>query len=139
MLRNRSPCFSGPPTKFTNCFSCHTEGDGESMTLETQRRVRAVRVASLRAIVDRRKDGVIYVRSLQPLGKYPARVTDQLEFWAAEAPERVFLAQRNRSGAWKTATYAETLTRVRTIASGLLKHGLSSSRPLLILSGNGIE
>jgi len=96
-------------------------------------------VASLRAIVDRRKDGVIYVRSLQPLGKYPARVTDQLEFWAAEAPERVFLAQRNRSGAWKTATYAETLTRVRTIASGLLKHGLSSSRPLLILSGNSIE
>jgi len=109
------------------------------MSLEAQRRVRAVRVASLGAIVDRRKNGMIYVTSTQPLGEYPARVTDRLQFWASEAPERVFLAQRNRSGEWKTATYAETLTSVRTLASALLKHGLSSSRPLLILSGNGIE
>jgi feruloyl-CoA synthase len=109
------------------------------MALEAQRRVRTVRVASLGAIVDRRKDGVIYVRSPEPLGEYPARVTDRLTFWASEAPERIFLAQRAGNGGWEIATFAETLARVRRVASGLLRHGLSASRPLIILSGNSIE
>jgi feruloyl-CoA synthase len=101
--------------------------------------VRGVRVASLGATVERRQNGVIYMRSPEPLGKYPARVTDRLEFWASEAPNRVFLAQRGRSGEWQTTTYAEALTRVRRLASGLLKHGLSANRPLMILSGNSVE
>jgi feruloyl-CoA synthase len=109
------------------------------MELEMKRRVRAVRVASLGAIVDRRVNGTVYVRSPEPLGKYPARVTDRLEFWASEAPDRVFLAQRGPSGEWQTTTYTEALTRVRRLASGLLKRGLSVNRPLMILSGNSVE
>lgn len=109
------------------------------MELETKRRVRTVRVASLGAMVDRRQNGVIYVRSPEPLEEYPARVTDRLEFWASEAPHRVFLAQRSSTEEWRTISYAEALTRVRKLASGLLEHGLSASRPLMILSGNSIE
>ncbi len=109
------------------------------MELESKRRVRAVRVASLGAAVERRENGVIYIRSPEPLGRYPVRVTDRLEWWAAESPERVFLAQRGRDGEWQTTTYADTLTRVRRLASGLLEHGLSASRPLMILSGNSFE
>jgi feruloyl-CoA synthase len=105
----------------------------------TRRPVRAVRVASLQAIVDRRENGVIYVRSPQPLGEYPARVTDRLEFWATKAPYRIFLAQRAPDGKWQTVTYAETLVRVRRLARGLLDHGLSASKPLMILSGNSVE
>jgi feruloyl-CoA synthase len=105
----------------------------------TRRPVRAVRVASMEAIVDRRPNGVIYVRSPRPLGEYPARVTDRLEFWATEAPGRIFLAQRAPDGEWQTLTYAETLLRVRKLAQGLLHRGLSPSRPLIILSGNSIE
>src|SRR5258708_21270366 len=105
----------------------------------TKRPVRAVRVASLQVIVDRRENGVIYVRSPQPLGEYPARVTDRLEFWASEARNRIFLAQRVPDGKWHTVTYAETLVRVRRLAQGLLDRGLSASRPLMILSGNSIE
>ncbi|MFI5097336.1 MAG: feruloyl-CoA synthase [Candidatus Acidiferrales bacterium] len=105
----------------------------------TKRPVRAVRVASLQAIVDRRENGVIYVRSPQTLGAYPARVTDRLEFWAIMAPTRVFLAQRAPKGNWQTVTYAEALTRVRGLAHGLLDRGLSADRPLMILSGNSIE
>ncbi len=89
--------------------------------------------------MDRRENGVIYVRSPQPLGEYPARVTDRLEFWAAQAPSRIFLAQRAPDGIWETLTYAETLVRVRRLARGLLDRGLSASRPLMILSGNSIE
>jgi feruloyl-CoA synthase len=101
--------------------------------------VRAVRVASLQAIVDRRDNGVIYLRSPEPLGEYPARVTDRLEYWAAHAPTRIFLAERAAAGQWSTVTYAQALVRVRRLARGLLDHGLSASRPLMILSGNSIE
>ncbi len=105
----------------------------------TKRPVRAVRVASLQAIVDRRENGVIYVRSPQPLGEYPARVTDRLESWAAHAPSRIFLAERAPDGLWRTVTYAESLTRVRRLAHGLLDRGLSPEKPLMILSGNSVE
>src|ERR1700704_1005805 len=105
----------------------------------TKRPVRDVRVASLQVIVDRRENGVIYVRSPQPLGEYPARVTDRLEFWATRAPSRIFLAKRAPDGNWHTVTYAETLVRVRRLARGLLDRGLSANRPLMILSGNSIE
>src|SRR5258706_414064 len=105
----------------------------------TKRPVRDVRVASLQAIVDRRENGVIYVRSPQPLGEYPARVTDRLEFWATRAPSRIFLAKRAPDGNWHMVTYAETLVRVRRLARGLLDRGLSANRPLMILSGNSIE
>ena len=101
--------------------------------------MRAVRVASLEAMVDRRQNGVTYVRSPQRLGEYPARVTDRLEFWVSNAPDRIFLAQRTPNGNWQTVTYAESLARVRRLAQGLLDHGLSATRPLIILSGNSIE
>jgi len=109
------------------------------MRLLTKRPLRAVRVASLQAIVDRRENGVIYVRSPQPLEDYPARVTDRLEFWAAQAPSRIFLAQRAPDGQWQSVTYAEALVRVRRLARGLLDRGLSVDKPLMILSGNSIE
>jgi feruloyl-CoA synthase len=105
----------------------------------TKRPVRPVRAASLAAIVDRRANGVTYVRSPQPLGEYPARVTDRLEFWAAQAPDRIFLAQRAPDGTWERVTYAESLMRVRRLARGLLDRGLSVDKPLIILSGNSIE
>ena len=101
--------------------------------------MRAVRVASLQAIVDRRENGVIYVRSPEALGAYPGRVTDRLEYWAIMAPTRVFLAQRAPDGKWQKVTYAEALARVRRLARGLLDRGLSTDRPLMILSGNSIE
>ena len=68
------------------------------MRVLTRRPVRPVRVASLSAIVDRRPNGVIYVRSPQALGEYPEKVTDRLEYWADRAPGRIFLAQRGPDG-----------------------------------------
>src|SRR5271166_1712221 len=104
-----------------------------------KRPVRAVRVAALAAIVDHREGGVIYVRSPEALGEYPALVTHRLEYWANEAPTSIFLAQRSKDGAWQTVTYAEALVRVRRFAQGLLERGLSPERPLMILSGNSLE
>lgn len=105
----------------------------------TNRPVRPVNVATVRASFEHRDDGVVYVRSTDPLREYPARVTDRLEQWALQAPDRIFLAQRRPSGSWQTLTYSTALERVRKLAAGLLANGLSSNRPLVILSGNSIE
>lgn len=96
-------------------------------------------MASLRAVFEHKSDGQIYVESVQTLQQYPARLTDSLKAWALESPQRTFLAQRGPDGAWQTINYAEAWTRVRCLAGGLLREGLSPDSPLMILSGNSIE
>ena len=81
----------------------------------------------------------MYGQSTEALQQYPTRLTDCLKLWAHEAPQRVFLAQRGANDAWQTITYADAWMRVRRLAGGLLREGLSPDRPLIILSGNSIE
>jgi len=101
--------------------------------------MRPVRIAANDVVVRTGAHGAIYLASTLALGKYPERITDRLELWANRAPDRVFLAQRDAAGAWRRVTYAESLARVRRIGQALLDRGLSQDRPILILSGNGIE
>jgi len=103
------------------------------------RPVRKVNVQGAEAVFDRRPDGTLYVRSPRPPGPYPRNLTERLEHWAQQAPDRVFLAQRNAAGAWRTVTYAETLRSVRSIAQALLDRKLGAETPVAILSGNSIE
>src|SRR5438045_3320721 len=90
-------------------------------------------------MVRRGEGGVVYLHDPFPIGPYPTKITERLEYWAREAPERAFLAQRNGSGGWRTLAYGETLSRVRCLAQALIDRGLSNDRPVLILSGNSIE
>src|SRR5690349_23696163 len=101
--------------------------------------LRPVRLGQWTAQLDRRPDGVIYMRVKEPLGDYPATWIDSLERWGNETPERSFLAQRGPDGEWQRLSYAETLRLVRRIAAGLLTRDLSADRPIVILSGNSIE
>ena len=112
------------------------------------RRVRPVSIADNVAEVRRAPDGSIYMRSTRAIEPYPVRITDRLEHWAAEAPDRVFLAQRptpapgqpaDEVTGWRTVTYRETLDQVRRLAQGLLDRKLSRDRTVVILSGNSIE
>lgn len=81
---------------------------------------------------------MVYMRSTEALLDYPARITDRLEFWSRKAPERIFLAQR-AAGGWRTLNYSNAWVRMRRLAAGLLREGVSPRRPLIILSGNSIE
>ncbi len=93
-------------------------------------------------IVERRPDGVILARSPYSVGAYPRAAMDWLDHWAAAAPERVFLAERDRAGrgeAWRKLTYAEARAAARNIAQGLIDRGLSEERPIAILSGNSVD
>jgi feruloyl-CoA synthase len=101
--------------------------------------LRAVKLGRPDVLVERREDGAILMRSPHPLPAYPKSLTERLMYWAKAAPDRVFLAQRDASGAWRTVTYAQTLTTVRAIAASLLQRDLSPERPIAILSGNDIE
>jgi feruloyl-CoA synthase len=101
--------------------------------------VRAVRLGPREVVVERRADGSIHLRSPHALPPYPARLTQRLEHWAAAAPERTFLAQRDAAGGWRRISYGETLARVRQIGAALLARNLSRQRPIVILSGNDIE
>ena len=57
--------------------------------------LRHVRLGALDAVLDRRADGSIIVRSSQDLGRYHATLSEPLGHWAKAAPDRVFLAQRD--------------------------------------------
>jgi feruloyl-CoA synthase len=101
--------------------------------------LRPVRLGPAACAIERAADGTIYMRSPDTLPAYPAKITERLDHWAANAGERVFLAQRDALGDWRTLTYAEALKQVRRLAQALLARGLSAERPVVVLSGNDIE
>jgi feruloyl-CoA synthase len=101
--------------------------------------LRPVRLGPRDVVVERRPDGTIHLRSPHALAPYPEKLTERLEHWAATAPERTFLAQRDATGGWRKLSYGETLAMVKRIGTTLLARDLSSERPVVILSGNDIE
>lgn len=101
--------------------------------------LRPVHLGGPEVLIERRADGAILMRSPRPLGPYPNNLTERLAHWADATPDRIFLAQRDRTGAWRTLSYAAVFAAVRAIASALLDRNLSPERPIAILSGNDIE
>ena len=100
---------------------------------------RPVHLETSRHTFEHRPDGSILIRCVEPLGPYARTVTDPLVRFAAEAPDRTFVAKRDRSGEWVQLTYAGALARARALGSALLARGLSAERPLVILSGNDLD
>ena len=101
--------------------------------------LRPVQLGAPDVLVERRSDGAILLRSPHALRPFAKNLTERLVHWAKAAPERVFLAQRDAAGAWRTLTYAQTLAAVRAVAAALLERDLSPECPIAILSGNDIE
>src|ERR1700733_3997308 len=101
--------------------------------------LRPVKLGPADVLIERRSDGAILMRSPHPLPAHPQKLTERLVHWAEAAPDRVFLAQRDHGGGWRTLTYAQTLAAMRALAAALLQRDLSAERPIAILSGNDIE
>ncbi|MEO0650684.1 MAG: AMP-binding protein, partial [Planctomycetota bacterium] len=89
----------------------------------------------------RRLDGATLLRSPMDLGEYDRHVDAWLERWAAEAGERVFLAERrsDATGGWRELRFAEADRSVGSLADLLLELGLGPQRPLALLSDNSID
>ncbi len=100
---------------------------------------RKIHLGPTTGTVERRADGIEIVRAEQSLHPYPRKLTERLEHWGRIAPTRVFLAQRDESGNWRSLTYAQTVDNARRIARSLITRNLSPDRPIAILSGNDLE
>lgn len=111
----------------------------DSPATATSPRYRAVSLGgSLKAFFEDRDDGSLLVRSAEPLGAYPLRLTDCLVQGAQAHGDRIIMARRGADGRWIERTWADALARARSIAQALLDRGLSAERPVMILSGNSL-
>jgi feruloyl-CoA synthase len=103
-------------------------------------RYRAARVGGcLQAVVEPGDGGVTRLRSTEPLGAYPAVMTERLEHWARVAPQRTFVARRHDGGDWRRISYAQMLVHAQAVGQALVDRGLSAERPVAILSDNDLE
>lgn len=101
-------------------------------------RYRPVAISTASPIIEQRGD-CWYMRSEESLHEYPRRLTDRLVSGARAHPDRWLVARRSGGGAWVGITYAQMLASARAIGQALLDRGLSTERPIAILSGNDLE
>jgi feruloyl-CoA synthase len=87
----------------------------------------------------RRPDGSWLLRSADPLGPCPPTVLDSLRRWAQADPDYPLIAERDAAGGWRRRGYGEVAAAARAAGQALLALGLGPARPLLILSGNGVD
>ncbi len=83
--------------------------------------------------------GAFILRSPRELGPYANNLCTFLARWAKEAPPRTFLAERDKSGAWRRVSYAQAYRGARAISQALLERDIPASRPIMILSDNSID
>ena len=89
---------------------------------------------------ERRPDGTIVLQSNHKLKPYEKHVPALLARWAAEAPDRIWLAQRRGPDReWLKVTYAEAKKQVDAATQALLDRGFGPDKPVMILSSNSIE
>src|SRR5258708_24330811 len=84
-------------------------------------------------------EGGLVLRSRQELRPYARSLGELLRHWARTAPGRVFLAEREAAEGRRRLPCGGTLDAVERIAGALLARGLGPSRPVAILSDNGID
>lgn len=85
------------------------------------------------------RNGCVYLRAENTLRTYPERMTDRLMQWASERPEQTWMARRGSDGQWVHISYAQAWAQAQAIGQYLLNQGLSTDRPLAILSENSLE
>ncbi|NDZ14927.1 feruloyl-CoA synthase [Variovorax sp. WS11] len=112
--------------------------------MNTPVRYRPLAFGVTRAVLREGAPGTRYLRAEAQLAPYAERMTDRLCHWAEAAPDRTFIARRERlpgggTGDWIRVSYAEAHRQARSIGQALLERGLGPERPVAILSENGIE
>jgi feruloyl-CoA synthase len=88
--------------------------------------------------VKREPDGTLRLLG-EPLREHPATLLALLDSAAERAPERAFLIERDARDVWHEVSFATVAARSYRIAGALRALGASEKRPVMILSGNGID
>jgi feruloyl-CoA synthase len=84
-------------------------------------------------------DGSLRCRSTAPLAPYDPSLAQLFRKAVERHPAGLFLAERDAGGGWRKLSYEAARKLVDALAQGLLERDLSAERPVMILSGNGIE
>ncbi len=82
------------------------------------------------------RDGSLILQNAIPLADYPANLLTWLHQNAARFADKPFLQERDERNQWRGLTYSETLAAVNRLSNGLVAMGLTSDRPVAILSEN---
>jgi feruloyl-CoA synthase len=100
--------------------------------------IRPIAYADARVLREDRADGAMVLRAAAPLAPYDPSLANLFRAAVDAAPSRTFLAERV-AGAWRKLTYAQARATVDNLAQALIERGLDAERPVMILSGNGID
>jgi feruloyl-CoA synthase len=84
-------------------------------------------------------DGGSLLESRLALAPFERSVAQMLRRWAERAPDRLLIAERDRSSAWRRVTYGEARAAADSIGQALLDRGLGPERPVMVLSGNSLD
>lgn len=84
-------------------------------------------------------DGAWLLRDPRKLGATQRSIVEYLRHWAAQAPTRTMLAERNVDAGWNRISYAEMRTSADTFAQFLIDREVKPGQRILVLSGNSIE
>ena len=101
--------------------------------------LRPIAYAEPRIVCEQGRDGSLRCRSTEALAPHDPSLARLFRTAVERNPDGLFLAERDAAGAWRKLTYAAARRRVDALAQGLLERGLSAERPVMILSGNGID
>ncbi len=88
--------------------------------------------------VERDRDGTLRLRG-GLLDEHATTLLTLLDDAARRAPASEFLIERDGRDIWHQASYATVADRSHRVGAGLRALGASPQRPVMILSGNGID
>jgi len=88
--------------------------------------------------IEREADGTLRLRG-EPLRQYPSTLLALLDAAAGRTPKRAFLVERDAHDCWREVSFKTVAARSHHIAGALHALGASEQRPVMILSGNGID
>jgi feruloyl-CoA synthase len=115
------------------------KGSSRAATALTSAPFAPTRFAPPDIAMRRDADGTVRLVSKMPLGDYDRQVGVWLRRWADAAPDRLFLAERASTGAWREVTYGAARTAADRLSQALLDLGLGRERPLAILSEKSVD
>jgi len=92
-----------------------------------------------RVALEERVDGTQLIRPLDALPPYPPRLGDIFLRQAEAIPDRLYLAGREATGAWRKVTYGEMGRLARAIAQAILDRELGPERPVVLVAENGVD
>src|ERR1700704_1019009 len=101
--------------------------------------LRAIAYGAPRIVCEKGADGSLHCRSAEALTPPDPSLARPFRRGVERKPGGLFLAERVAAGDWRKLTYEATRPLVDALAQGLIERGLSAERPVMLLSGNGID